>query len=220
MRGHGLTKKDKDNDIDKDNDKGNDKDNPRDLWHLRHWLQFRQLRTWIHDNLCYLTIKSDTGQSPQFLRCFCQYLPARIAKKVKVWKRVVNFELQPAAANWMLTEKAEGQLMWRENKRCGTVGERNKTAQVQCTVHTHTNTCIQVYWQAQEQLESQTYSVHSSQGDIQGQLTISIQILTPRICESSCCWVLMCNRKTCPTHYPLDNVQRLHYPTPNTLSNG
>ena len=27
-------------------------DNPGDLWHLRHWLQFWQLRTWIHSNLC------------------------------------------------------------------------------------------------------------------------------------------------------------------------
>ena len=45
-------------------------DNPADLWQLRHWLQFLQLRTWIHDNLCYLTIKSDTGQHSQFLRCF------------------------------------------------------------------------------------------------------------------------------------------------------
>ena len=43
--------------------------NPTDLWHLRHWLQFWQLRTWIHDNLCHLTIKSDTGQHSQFLRC-------------------------------------------------------------------------------------------------------------------------------------------------------
>ena len=42
-----------------------------DLWHLRHWLQFWQLRTWIHDNLCDLTIKSDTGQHSQFLQCFC-----------------------------------------------------------------------------------------------------------------------------------------------------
>ena len=41
-----------------------------DLWHLRHLLQLRQLRTWIHDNLCYLTIKSDTGQHSQFLQCF------------------------------------------------------------------------------------------------------------------------------------------------------
>ena len=46
------------------------KDSPGDLWHLWHWLQFLQLRTWIHDNLCYLTIKSDTGQHSQFLRCF------------------------------------------------------------------------------------------------------------------------------------------------------
>ena len=46
------------------------KDSPGDLWHLRHWLQFWQLSTWIHDNLCYLTIKSETGQHSQFLRCF------------------------------------------------------------------------------------------------------------------------------------------------------
>ena len=62
--------------------KYNDKDNPRDLWHLRHWLQFWELRTWIHGNLCYLTIKSDTGQHSQFLRCFhlfchLSFLPAR-----------------------------------------------------------------------------------------------------------------------------------------------
>ena len=29
----------------------------RDVCHLIHWLHFRQLRTWIHDNLCYLTIR-------------------------------------------------------------------------------------------------------------------------------------------------------------------
>ena len=47
-------------------------ENPRDLWLLRHWLQFWQLRTWIHDSLCYLTINFDTGQHSQFLRCFGQ----------------------------------------------------------------------------------------------------------------------------------------------------
>ena len=41
-----------------------------DLWHLRHWLQYWKLRTWIHDNLCYLTINFDTGQHSQFLQCF------------------------------------------------------------------------------------------------------------------------------------------------------
>ena len=46
------------------------KSDPSDLWHLRHWLHFWQLRTWFLDNLCYLTIKSDTGQHSQFLRCF------------------------------------------------------------------------------------------------------------------------------------------------------
>ena len=28
------------------------------------------LRTWIHDNLCYLTINCNTGQHSQFLQCF------------------------------------------------------------------------------------------------------------------------------------------------------
>ena len=36
------------------------------LWPLRHW----QLRTWIDDNLCDLTINSDTRQHLQFLQCF------------------------------------------------------------------------------------------------------------------------------------------------------
>ena len=40
-----------------------------DLWYLRHWLQYWQLRTWFHDNLCYLTINCDTGQHSQFLQC-------------------------------------------------------------------------------------------------------------------------------------------------------
>ena len=44
-------------------------DNPAELWHLRHWLQFWQLRTWIHHNLCDLPFRSDTGQYLQFLRC-------------------------------------------------------------------------------------------------------------------------------------------------------
>ena len=45
-------------------------DNPKDLWLLRHWLQLWQFITWMHDNLFYLSIKSDTGQHLQFLRCF------------------------------------------------------------------------------------------------------------------------------------------------------
>jgi len=59
------------------------KNNPADLWQLRHWLQFLQLRTWFHDNLSYLTIKSDTGQHSQFLRCFSHFprrLPLEIIK--------------------------------------------------------------------------------------------------------------------------------------------
>ena len=55
----------------KDKDKVKDiLSNLRDLWHLRHWLQFWQLRNWIHDNLWDLTINCDTGQHLQFLQCF------------------------------------------------------------------------------------------------------------------------------------------------------
>ena len=50
-----------------DQDRGDDDLNKSSVFYvmmpyLRHWLQFWQLRTWIHDNLCDLTIKSDTGQ--------------------------------------------------------------------------------------------------------------------------------------------------------------
>ena len=71
-------------DQDNDSNKDNAKDNPGDLWHLRHWLQSWQLKTWHHDNHeswfmtimtnYYLTIKSDldirtSGQHSQFLQC-------------------------------------------------------------------------------------------------------------------------------------------------------
>ena len=41
-----------------------------DLWHLRHWLLNWKWRTWIHDNLCDLTINSGNVQHLQFLQCF------------------------------------------------------------------------------------------------------------------------------------------------------
>ena len=34
-----------------------------------------KLKTWIHDNLCYVGIKSDSGQHSQFLRCFPSGFP-------------------------------------------------------------------------------------------------------------------------------------------------
>ena len=51
------------------------------MWQLRHWLQFLQLRTLIHDNLCYLTIKSDSGQHSQFLRCFDNF-PLLVSRQI------------------------------------------------------------------------------------------------------------------------------------------
>ena len=59
--------------------------------HLRHWLQFWQLRPSIHDNLCYLTIKSDTGQHSQFLQCFhvsgLKTVPCLSSKVYTPWPR-------------------------------------------------------------------------------------------------------------------------------------
>ena len=42
------------------------------VWNCLH---FRQSRTWLQDNHCDLTIKSETGQHSQFLRCFLNWSP-------------------------------------------------------------------------------------------------------------------------------------------------
>ena len=89
-----------------------EKDNPCDFWHLRQWLQFRQLSTRIHDNLCYLTIKSDTGQQLQFLRCFSD----SILKKKKnnhYWMSCFlqrGVQLRCWYQNSLKVKKAEGLL--------------------------------------------------------------------------------------------------------------
>ena len=62
----------------------------RGVWNCLH---FRQLRTWLQDNHCDLTIKSDTLQHSQFLRCFFFFS----------WFFVlylVNCELAGDVANW------------------------------------------------------------------------------------------------------------------------
>ena len=64
------------------------KDNPGNLLHLRHWLHFWQLRTWIHDNRCYLTIKSDTGQHSQFLRCFSHYQMSLLSLMIPRYEQI------------------------------------------------------------------------------------------------------------------------------------
>ena len=49
------------------------KDNNKNMsWLVNLWTcwHFRQLRTWIHDNHCDMTIKSGTGQNLQFFWCF------------------------------------------------------------------------------------------------------------------------------------------------------
>ena len=51
-----------------------------DLWHLRHWIQYWQLRTWIDDDHCYLPINCDTWQHSRFLRCF------HVPKSYSLWE--------------------------------------------------------------------------------------------------------------------------------------
>ena len=71
-----------------------DKDNLKVVWHLRHWLQFWQLNTSIHYNLCDLTIKSDTGQHLQFLQWFrlsCN--KTFITTDLKTWHVTWNIDI-------------------------------------------------------------------------------------------------------------------------------
>ena len=37
-------------------------------------MSMQELRTWIHDNLCNLTIKSDSGQHAQFFWCLSKFI--------------------------------------------------------------------------------------------------------------------------------------------------
>ena len=80
--------------------KYNDKDNHRDLWLLRHWLQFWQLRTWIHDNLWDLTINCDTGQHSQFLRCFCLQANGSVWLLVLVHVKSRSWSSSKVGWNW------------------------------------------------------------------------------------------------------------------------
>ena len=77
--------------------------NPRDLWHLIHWVQFWQLRTWIHDSLCYLTIKSTTGQHWQFLRCFIHVMSSHHSEQMSQRSQVSRIALRRCSQNvWLL----------------------------------------------------------------------------------------------------------------------
>ena len=67
-----YNKKDKYNEKDKDNDNWRtpSKINPRDLWPLRHWLHFWQLRTTILTIILWLLNAGWWWQHSQFLQCF------------------------------------------------------------------------------------------------------------------------------------------------------
>ena len=88
--------------------------------------QFWQLRTWIHDNLCYLTIKSDTGQHSQFLRCLflqfqntwqntCDQIENVPIKSELVLQSAPLMSRSPFEMFWRAKNKKQ---MQETNKRC------------------------------------------------------------------------------------------------------
>ena len=82
-------------------------DDAGDLWHLIHLLQFWQLRTWIHDNFCYMTITSDSGQHSQFLRMFfCKNWPIWLVNLVVlVGVRLSGHHISPVLVPKMAKNK-------------------------------------------------------------------------------------------------------------------
>ena len=78
-------------------------DNPADLWQLRHWLQFLQLRIWIHDNLCYLTVDS--------IRNSCDIYTSRHHQPPPSWSSTLSSK-PPIAARpaWRIHWKSTGDL--------------------------------------------------------------------------------------------------------------
>ena len=58
-------------------------DQKKHLRHLRQWLQYWQLRTWINDNLCYPTVNCDIRQHSQLL--FLMY------RLLNFFKPYINF---------------------------------------------------------------------------------------------------------------------------------
>ena len=85
--------------------------NHGDLSHLWHWLQCWQLRAWINDNLCYLTINCDTGQHSQFLRCFIGTLSnsSNASLNSAFCKRVISVTMA-SVASLEFQLKTPGQL--------------------------------------------------------------------------------------------------------------
>ena len=93
----------------------------RDLRHLRHWLQYWQLRTWIHDNTCYLAINCDTGQHSEFLRCFYWCLPFNTPKikfvQLCVWNMTWQYissprPVKPGLKNRETTQGTSWIMFW------------------------------------------------------------------------------------------------------------
>ena len=80
--------------LDKDQYRDINKDNPRDLWHLRHWLQFGQKRTWIYENLCDLAFLSVTGQHLRCLHCRFSLMAGLREGRVKIYiVKMVNLQV-------------------------------------------------------------------------------------------------------------------------------
>ena len=79
------------------------------LWHLRHWLQYWRMRTWIYDNLCYLTINCDTGQHSHYcdvwvIHCIQLNFSGYITMDKKFWlysQELVKRYKSNAISNWI-----------------------------------------------------------------------------------------------------------------------
>ena len=81
-----------------------------DLWYLRHWLQYRHLRTFFHDNCCYLTINCDTGEHSHcnVLNMLRPPLPPPSTEKYillhtndKMWRCFQCHRLRYLGSNWL-----------------------------------------------------------------------------------------------------------------------
>ena len=72
-----------------------------------------QLRTWINENLCYLKIKSDTGQHSQFLWCFDEI--------INLWRKKTS--LQAGKPNQsFFGQEFWGPEFWGPDKKNGKDG--------------------------------------------------------------------------------------------------
>ena len=92
-----------------------------EVWNCCH---FRQLRTWVHDNHCYLGIKSDTGQHSQFLRCLMHIYDKQCGIMQKNQWKGPNFQIQ------CFYNGTSGALCWERQKNTKTRETKTQITQI------------------------------------------------------------------------------------------